>query len=650
MVMATYRMIILGFVTFGFLLGMATLYAIAPHSPSVYANTAPPTSPDAELTAAGITISTPQDTQTDYAGKTVTYTTNVTNTGDNIDSYTVTIAGNSWTTTPGASSLDNIESGSSTELAVTVEIPADAATNLTDSFTLTLTAQSDPSVTGEQVFTTKSAGKIVTVSPIKRSTAAMPGSTTTYTIEVTNRSDQTDSFTIDLIGATWAVTSSVKKLESLEAGKTASFTIDVTIPKGAYGGSEKSITAKITPEQAPTISAESLLIIQAKTTRNFSNLISSYDKLSDKPGTVVTYTAYLTNTGNITESFIVDLSSNQWDTQLALSPYPGDVYDSQTNLTLSPTYSATFHISVAIPADAKLNSKDTATLTVTSTRTPALQDTFTMETTAGATYGVALGAAEPMKMGLPNTSVTYALSVTNTGNISDTFYISIPQSTWDTNVNLPGRSSGNDIGPLEVGETMEFAVTVKIPRIETSLTATYSDTGTTMIMATSNGNMQVSSAVTVSTTIEKPDVPSLEETLVTSPTEVIELPVATQNGVVGEIVTYRLKLSNKSLDDETVVIGGYGNAWTTTAAPAAILSAMESQETLIDSGASKQFDLQVSIPETAAIGDTDTITITVGVKDTSADKHAQIPITTTVVEQDQQQDQENWVYLPTVMK
>ena len=86
----------------------------------------------------------PPEPQAGHPGDVLTYTLMVTNLGDFIDNYTVTISTTWGAVTP--ISVGPLLPGEETEMLVVVEIPQDALHGDWDVATLTLTSQSDPRV------------------------------------------------------------------------------------------------------------------------------------------------------------------------------------------------------------------------------------------------------------------------------------------------------------------------------------------------------------------------------------------------------------------------------------------------------------------------------------------------------------------------
>ncbi len=73
------------------------------------------------------------------------------------------------------------------------------------------------------------------------------------------------------------------------------------------------------------------------------------------------------------------------------------------------------------------------------------------------TYGVTVVPATKAKFGKPFTTVTYSLTVTNTGSVADVFNaMVVPGINWPTSVPTP-------VGPLAAGASSAVTVTVTIP-------------------------------------------------------------------------------------------------------------------------------------------------------------------------------------------
>jgi hypothetical protein len=82
---------------------------------------------------------------TGLVGTTVTYTLQITNTGDVADVYTITTSGNAWPTTLSQGSIV-LDPGATAMMMAFVDVPAGASNNDTDTATVLATSQGDPVV------------------------------------------------------------------------------------------------------------------------------------------------------------------------------------------------------------------------------------------------------------------------------------------------------------------------------------------------------------------------------------------------------------------------------------------------------------------------------------------------------------------------
>ena len=134
----------------------------------------------------GVMLAPSTDATSGQPGATVTYTLQVTNTGNTVDTLTIASSGNDWTTEV-VSTVGPLAPGEGTDVAVVVHIPAGANEGDSDTVTITATSQGDPAESDSSHLTTTAAGACVSVSgaDFTFAPAALIGQTFIFTGAVT---------------------------------------------------------------------------------------------------------------------------------------------------------------------------------------------------------------------------------------------------------------------------------------------------------------------------------------------------------------------------------------------------------------------------------------------------------------------------------
>ncbi len=306
---------------------------------------------------------------------TVTHTFQLQNTGNHTDTFTLSTGHNAWTLNA-PSSVGPLAPGQSGSVNVQVTIPSAPALQstiiATDTFVITGTSQLDPQTSATATGTTNAlVNPAVQISATPGNQTVPPGTTVTYTVNITNTGDYTDTFDLSLSGASWPTQVSAAVVGPLGAGENASAIVTVTVPL--------QMTAF---DDTFTLRATSRLdnLVRASLSRTTSADVSFGVEINPtsaqgegRPGETITYTLQVTNTGSLSETFSIELSGNFWHANVPAS------------LTLGPGQSTLLQIGVRIPAIAADGAQDVLTLRVRSGYQSTLFAESTLTTTASTT-------------------------------------------------------------------------------------------------------------------------------------------------------------------------------------------------------------------------------------------------------------------------
>ncbi len=325
---------------------------------------------------------------------------------------------------------------------------------------------------------------------------ADPGYIITYTHVLTNTSDGSDTFDLNVSSSQgWPVAlgglrpSGTAHLPwQMGPGMTATILVSVTVPTDAISDTVDSTVVTAT-------SQTDINTYATVTDRTTVNHVPGVTLTPDHagyagPGRIVTYTHVLTNTGNGSDAFDLDVSSSQgWPVAL------GGLYPSRIPhlpWRMGPGMTATILVSISVPTDVVSDTMDSTVITATSQSANDIYATVIDHTTVNSAPSVAL-APDRARNADPGHIITYTHVLTNTSNGSDTFDLDVSSSQgWP--VTLEGLyPSGTAHLPWRMGPgmTSTFLVTVTVP------TDAISDTmDVTIVTATSQAEPSVYAAVT----------------------------------------------------------------------------------------------------------------------------------------------------------
>nr|WP_255603129.1 NosD domain-containing protein [Oscillochloris sp. ZM17-4] len=403
------------------------------------------------------------------AGGTVTFTGTLTNTGNATVNFTLgipTVTGSpaGWVALVdynGSCTLSptkiNLVNGESCTFTLQVTVPA-GANGGPQAVTLSATADNSTQSTPVDVTVTATATvNVETVRDVSLSAAitpqtGVPGTVLTYTHTLTNLGNATDSFDIALVptapaSAGMAVLSPTVVTDVPRNG-TRTITLVVTVPSGIIAGDLTfTVTATSKSSAGATASRDDVATVELFDAASLSPGTSK----NGLPGTTVTFTHTLTNTGSSQISFYITTSDSQagvgFSSSVLYSP----------PLVLNPGETTTISVQVSLPLGVL---GGTANVTTVEARKDSPSGTIlasaTDESRVGNTYDVQI---TPDRTGTayPNASLVFTHTVTNIGITADTYTIT------STNALFWPMTAVPDFLTLAPGESQEITVIIGVP-------------------------------------------------------------------------------------------------------------------------------------------------------------------------------------------
>lgn len=402
-------------------------------------------------------------TATIGTGETFTYTHVLTNTGDIDDSYTLTMTNTSipagggfgYELTPLSTGLISPGGSITVTFVITGGLPG-----YQDVTEIVATAAS--LVTGTVQDTTSISQTAGVDIEADAAGVGFPGQAITYTHILTNTGDGVDQFNLAPITATavptgWLVTVDPMQTDFVQPGASIPFTVTVNVPVGTLSDTVHTIGIEAT---ATDPFASDILTDTTTVGAAYGLTLTPDNERTVDSDTTAVYTHTLQNVGNLTDTVTLSFGSvPSWVVQVE-----------PTVVTLLPLETQTVVVSVTVPAD---TGGVVHTATITATSEGALTATAVNTTTVNTSLGVLL---EPDSLLIDDAGATvqHLHTITNTGNVTDTFDLTAQSSMgWLDNV-APASIT------LGAGLTGTVTTTVTIPAL-----ANPGESDVTVITATS---------------------------------------------------------------------------------------------------------------------------------------------------------------------
>jgi len=392
---------------------------------------------------------------------TVTYDHVVSNTSNCTDTFEVTVTNSlGWAVAVSPEDLTDLASGDARTVHVTLTVPVTtpACWNLLDAATV-VTATSGGTHATNVDTTIVNRCVSATLVPDNRSIITQVASTELqlpYSHTLTNTGNYIDAFIVTATVQTssplegWAAAVSQPTISGLGSGAAAPVEVEVTVPPDAYTATASTVVT------ATSLSQGSGLLVYTPTATSVNTTTVRRPHVTLLPdrstnaaaGAAVVYTHTLTNTGGLTDTHEVTATNGLgWMLQVE----PTAVY------TLPPGSVASVTATVEVPSTALSNTVSATTITATSSITDAVYATVVDTVTVPYKPGAAWSSIAP-RWADPGETVVYTHILTNTGNYTETFDLSLHSSEL-----VYAQRSPVAVGPLGPGESAsDIRVTVYV--------------------------------------------------------------------------------------------------------------------------------------------------------------------------------------------
>jgi len=375
----------------------------------------------------GVGVSISPDNQSGVPCTWLEYTVTITNTGNVDDNYIL-----SWSDDAGWGDNIWLEDSSlrverfggenSTTLHVHVPVGVEACTE--DNITVTATSQADNMVSDSDSCVAHVAiAHWVKVSISPEENSAEPCNTLKYTVTVTNTGNVDDTYDLTVIdNENWSPTLDNISL-SILAGENQTTTLSIHIPENAIGRTRDNITVTATGTEVENSAS---CIAHVKIVRGVEvSILPDYQE--NVPGGELDYEVTITNTGNVSENYALTASDNEnWGSTVMPS-----------SLAIAPGASDNATLSVVIPEKTWAYKETTIVVTATSTENADVSASDVSVAKTSLVRGVNVSISPSENEALPGENITFAVTITNTGNVEDSYDITVNDNAgWNPEFGL----------------------------------------------------------------------------------------------------------------------------------------------------------------------------------------------------------------------
>ena len=502
------------------------------------------------------------DAQGANPGALASYTVTVTNESNASETFLVELSGGKWEAEAPVR-VGPIAAGEMADFTVNVRVPADALGDASDTLGVKVIAESDATVfASSTIVTTANALYGVELSPTESASAANSGAKAYYPLEVTNRSNVTETFDVQVTSA-WAA-SAPAAIGPVLPGATSILLVTVDVPPNAAGNTFDKATVAVTSQHDAGANMSATLTTTASPVYDI-NIEADDNSRSAAPGTSVAYNLSIHNNGNLPVTLMLKMSGHAWLSSPSAT-WIGPVEAGGTGLAT---------VTVMVPPDAVANSTDSVLILAQVVGLDTANDSITLTTTTSASYSFQVAPATLSGEGTSAVAVMYTLQLTNTGSLEDSYTASVAGNIWP--VEVTGLEN-----PLAAGATQNAVVLVTIPA---GTLADVSDSVT--VHLTSQNDLNQKKTVTLTTTSRN----VYGVAAVLDHYEVV--------GHVGQQAIFTITLTNMGNVSDDFSISMSGNTWEANITSGSLED--------VAPGESRTITIAVNIPQETAENQNDTM-------------------------------------------
>ncbi|MEF8873979.1 MAG: DUF2341 domain-containing protein, partial [Candidatus Thermoplasmatota archaeon] len=390
----------------------------------------------------GVAVEAPADSSESSSGI-YNYSFGVNNTGNIADTYDLGVETSDPDWTADVTADVTVSGGDMEGVDVNVTIPGDAGGKSCE-VTLTAESQSDPAVTysDSMIVSLEENLGVVVQAPADRSESSSGTYTYSYSVENTGNTEDTYNIGAEADQNGWSA-ESVQDEITVGVGETLSVDVEVVIP-GDGGGETSTVTLTAESQSDNSISDSDYMQVTLELDIGVS--VTAPKDHSENSTSTHTYTYEVENTGNTEETY--DLSGSADQTGWSAS--------SQSSVTVLPGDLEEVNVDVEIPENADDGENSEIILTAESQTNPGVSDSDSMivNYNEDEIRKVVVNSPSDVMENESGTS-THSFEVHNTGNVNDTYDISVYETGWETDA--PNEISVNE------GDTELVDVDVTIP-------------------------------------------------------------------------------------------------------------------------------------------------------------------------------------------